>query len=429
MVLALVAANGFFTAAEFALISVERSTIESMADSGNRRASLTLAMLRRLSFYLSGAQLGISLTALGLGFVAAPVAGELIEPLVDSVLGEPSPGLSVAVALVLATIFQTVMGELVPKIIAIAKPVRVALTLALPYRIVMSVMSPVVHVLDRTAAFLVGLMGIEPTEEMGSGRSLDELEYLVKTSGEGGTLNQEDARLLMRSIHFGEKLADDVLTPRLDVVSISENATLNELTALSTESGFSRFPVIGDSLDQVRGIALIKSVFEVPYEQRAHTSVLAIKSDALLVPEGRSLESLLAELRARREHMALVIDEHGGTAGVVTVEDLVEEVVGEIDDEHDDPELTVVRHGNVVILAASLHPDEVLEACGFEIPDGDYETLAGFALVQLQRVPREGEVFIYEGWRFQVVEMDRRRIASLRMQRVVETLATEGEQS
>ncbi|MGZ0230787.1 MAG: CNNM domain-containing protein, partial [Acidimicrobiales bacterium] len=137
MVLALVAANGFFTAAEFALISVERSTIESMADSGNRRASLTLAMLRRLSFYLSGAQLGISLTALGLGFVAAPVAGELIEPLVDSVLGEPSPGLSVAVALVLATIFQTVMGELVPKIIAIAKPVRVALTLALPYRIVM----------------------------------------------------------------------------------------------------------------------------------------------------------------------------------------------------------------------------------------------------------------------------------------------------
>ena len=197
MVLALVAANGFFTAAEFALISVERSTIESMADSGNRRASLTLAMLRRLSFYLSGAQLGISLTALGLGFVAAPVAGELIEPLVDSVLGEPSPGLSVAVALVLATIFQTVMGELVPKIIAIAKPVRVALTLALPYRIVMSVMSPVVHVLDRTAAFLVGLMGIEPTEEMGSGRSLDELEYLVKTSGEGGTLNQEDVRLLM----------------------------------------------------------------------------------------------------------------------------------------------------------------------------------------------------------------------------------------
>ncbi len=411
----LVAANGFFVAAEFALVAVERAQVDTQAAAGDRRARAVGALLQRLSFHLSGAQLGITLTSLGLGFVAEPTVGALLEPVIEPLFGGSSRGVSIALALALATVFQTVFGELVPKIIAIAKPLTMAKALAAPFRLASLVMTPFVKVLDGAANRIVHALGIEPTEELAAGRSLDELAYLVRSSGAEGTLRPDEVNLLTRSIRFGDKTAADALTPRPEVTSIGPDATLTQLAELSVQTGLSRFPVVGADLDDVRGVVVVKSIYEIDHERRSSTIVDAITSEALIVPEGRGLESLLSHMRSTGEQMAVVIDEHGGTAGVLTVEDLVEEVVGDISDEHDEPELTVIREAYSVVLAGSLHPDEVAEVCGFEMPEGQYETLAGFALDVLQRIPNEGELFTHEGWRFEVVEMDRRRIASLRL--------------
>lgn len=414
-VVALVAANGFFVAAEFALVAADRARLESAAAGGERRAKLVMALLGRLSFHLSGAQLGITLTSLGLGFVAEPTVGALLEPAVEPIAGSGSRGVSIGLALALATVFQTVLGELVPKNMAISRPLPIAYLTARPFKIASVLMSPFVRVLDGVANRIVRRLGIEPTEELAAGRSLDELEYLVRSSGEGGTLRPDEVRLLTRSIRFADKTAADALTPRLEVTAVTPDTTVEELAGVSVATGFSRFPVIGADLDDVVGVVTVKSIYEVPADQRATTTVGSVATEGLSVPEGRDLESLLTEMRRTGVQMAVVVDEHGGTAGVITVEDLVEEVVGEISDEHDEPELTVIREAHSVVLAGSLHPDEVAEACGFEVPDGDYETLAGFALAILQRLPAEGEIFTVDGWRFEIAEMDRRRIASLRL--------------
>lgn len=415
LVVVLVAANGFFVAAEFALVAVERSTVDAMAADGDRRARLVSNMLQRLSFHLSGAQLGITLTSLGLGFVAEPAVGAIIEPAIEPLVGSGSRGVSIALALALATIFQTVFGELVPKIMAIARPLPVGLLLAVPYRLVSLVMTPFVRVLDGTANRIVRRLGVEPAEELAAGRSLDELEYLVRSSGAEGTLRPDEVRLLTRSIRFGDKSAADALTPRLEVTSIGSSDTLADLARLSVQTGWSRFPVVGADLDDLRGVVNVKSIYEILPDDRSTTTVAAISTQALVVPEGKNLEELLVLMRRTGEQMAVVIDEHGGTAGVLTVEDLVEEVVGDIADEHDAPELTVIREAHSVVLAGSLHPDEVAEACGFELPVGEFETLAGFAIDTLQRIPAVGELFTYGGWRFEVVEIDGRRVAALRL--------------
>jgi len=407
--------NGFFVAAEFSLVAVERTTVERKAATGARRPRIVSGLLRRLSFHLSGAQLGITLTSLGLGFVAEPTLGELIEPALEPLVGESSRGFSIALALIIATAFQTVMGELVPKVIAIARPVPVVLAVAAPFRMVSLLMGPFVRVLDGTANAIVRRLGVEPAHELRAGRSLDELEFLVRSSGEEGTLAAEEVRILTRAIHFGAKTAADALTPRVEVSSVQPSTSLTELAELSVETGYSRFPVAGADLDDLRGVVLVKSIYDVPVAERSTTAVRAIADDALVVPEGRHLESILVEMRSSGSQLAVVVDEHGGTAGVLTVEDLVEEVVGDITDEHDAPELTVIQESGSVVVAASLHPYEVLEACGFVVPDGPYETLAGFALDRLQRIPVEGEIFTHDGWRLEVVEMDRLRIATIRL--------------
>ena len=380
---------------------------------------MTSGALHRLSFHLSGAQLGITVTSLVVGFIAEPTVAAALEPLVAHLVGGGrAHGVAVAVALVLATVVSMVVGELVPKSLAIARPRPVAYALVPPMVLIDRLLGPLISFLNGAANWTVRRFGIEPQEELTSVRSLEELELLIRSSGEEGTLEPKALTLLTRSIRFGTKDAASALVPRRSVETVSMDDTVAALAERAVATGHSRFPVVGADLDDVRGVVHVKDVYRVPFPARATTLVRDIASPAFVVPETRGLGDLLVDLRGRGSHLALVVDEHGGTAGIITLEDVLEELVGEIDDEHDRPaRLTGVLRPGEWRLDGSLHPDEVFDACGFEVPDGEYETLAGFVLVQLGHIPEAGEAFTYEGWDVEVAALDGLRVAAVVLRR------------
>ena len=416
--MALILAHGLFVAGEFSIVTVDRAKTEQLAQEGHRGAKSTLAAMRTLSFQLSGAQLGITVTSLIVGFLAEPTIGEVLEPLV-SMAGLPEGsvhGASVAIALGLATTVEMVVGELVPKNLAIATPEAVAFRTATPLRLFNRALKPAIVFMNNAANWTVRRLGIEPREELMAVRSLEELQKLVHSSRAHGMLHEEDFSLLDRSFSFASKTAADALVPRTSVAAISRERTLAELAELVRATGHSRFPIYGDDLDDVLGVAHVHDLYRVPHAHRDATLVTEVLRPAITVPESRPLESLLLQMRSERQHLAIVLDEYGGTAGIITLEDLLEEIVGDIADEHD-PEAAreTAAPSGISVLSGMLHADEVREACGFEMPEGDYETLAGFVLSLLQRVPEQGDHAGYKGWELKVVEMDGRRIAKVLM--------------
>ncbi len=397
LALLLILIHAFYVAGEFGIVAVERSRVEQLAQEGDRRARSLLRALRTLSFQLSGAQLGITITSLLVGFLA-----------------ESLP-VSVGVALVLATAFEMVVAELVPKNLAVARPLPVAFLVVRPLIAVNRLFRPLIVFLNSAANWTVRRFGIEPQEELMAVRSLEELDLLIHSSREEGALPKEEFELLAKSIEFGTKSADDALVPRVNVVALQEEETVARMFSLAVERGLSRFPVYGKDLDDVTGIVYVKDGYAVPLDRRGSTPVSEVMQEPLVVPESRALASLLLEMRRQRRHMAVVADEYGGTAGIVTMEDLLEEIVGDIEDEHDPSNaarLTSPPEG-VHLLSGLLHRGEVSDACGFEMPEGHYETLAGFLLDRLDHIPQGGEHVSYDGWEFKVVEMDGRRISQV----------------
>lgn len=431
-ILLLILINAFFVGVEFALVAVDRNAIEALADEGDRRASATLQALKSLSFELSGAQLGITISSIVLGYIAEPTLARLLDPALEAV-GLPEGtalGLSLALALAIATTVQMVLGELVPKNIAIARPVQTALRLGRPGRVANRFMKPLIVVFNGAANWTVRRLGVEPTDELTVVKSLEEIEQLIHTSAKGGFIRQEEFSLLSRSISFAGKVAADALVPRTSIEGISTTDTCTDLARLSTECGHSRFPVYSENLDDIKGIVLVKDVFGVPHSERDSTPVERITQDAPIVPESRDLESLLIELRAERKQMAVVVDEYGGTAGIITIEDILEEIVGEIEDEYDVGEgarFTQPAIKGVNVVSGMLHPDEVREQTGLQIPEGDYETLAGFLLSLAGHIPEKAEHISFEGWEFKIVEMDRNRIDRVLVVAPGETPDEEGE--
>ncbi len=415
----LIAANAVFVAVEFALVAVDRIRIEQLAAKGRRAARSTLSLLKSLSFQLSGAQFGITVTSLALGFIARPSIAAALEPVADRIAGGAAEGLSIAAALAIAVVVQMVLGELVPKTLAIARPLPTSMRLAAPMRGFAAVAGPFIRLLDGSANWIVIRLGIKPAAELSEARSREELAWLIRSSGQEGSMRPARARLLTRAIRFAERDAADVLVPRVSVSAIEHHQSVAELVALSGQTGFSRFPVIGADIDDVMGVALVKNVYEVPSEQWADTPVTQIMRAPLIVPETRNLRSLLLDMRSQRSPLAVVMDEHGGTAGIVTQEDLVEEIVGEIADEHDDTEPpAVARDAGELVVQAGIHPDELEDMTGLRVPDGDYETLAGFISDHLQRIPTAGEVFRFQGWEFLIESVDRHRIDTVRLRQV-----------
>ncbi len=413
----LLIANGAFVASEFALVAADRGRIATAAEAGSRRARQVQALFGRLAFHLSGAQLGLTATSLLIGFLAEPLLGQALESPVRSLVGDRAAHpVSLTLALAIATGVQLVGAELVPKNLAVARPEAVALALATPLRIFDTVFSPLIRAIDSWADKVVMAVGVQPVAELDDVPTLAELASLVRSSGEVGMLDAPDATLLSRTIRFNDQTVAESMVPRPDMVALYASDTLVDLAAAVGEHGYSRYPLLGEDSDDVVGVVLAKDLFRVPYAHRATTTLAALVHPAPAVPESLPLGDLLVLLRRQGLQLAVVIDEYGGTAGIVTLEDVIEELVGAIDDEHDEPELTVVPTGSSFLLDGSLHLGEVAEACGLVLPDGDYDTLAGFALVRFDRVPAVGDDFVWDGWTVRVVEMDRRRIARLDVQ-------------
>jgi CBS domain containing-hemolysin-like protein len=416
--LVLIFLNGFYVAGEFALVAVDRSKMEQMAAGGHRGAVSTMAGLRTLSFQLSGAQLGITVTSLMVGFILEPTLGETLRgPLVAVGLPEESAlGVSLALALVLATASQMVFGELVPKNLAIARPQGVSFAVTAPLRLSNTLFKPLIVFLNASANWAVRRLGIEPQDELIPMRSLEELELLIESSREGGLLEEEEYSLLSRSISFGEKTAADALVPRVNVIALAMSDTLAEMARIAVETGHSRFPVVGEDIDDIVGVAHVKDSYGVDPAERPSTPVSAILQDALVTPESRDLKSLLLDMRRGHGQLAVIVDEYGGTAGIVTLEDVLEEIVGEIEDEYDPAQVTPALESpeaGINRVSGLLHRDELLAATGFLMPEGDYDTLAGFLLTLFERVPEQGEHVSYGGWELKVVEMDRNRISKV----------------
>ena len=314
-----------------------------------------------------------------------------------------------------------------------SRPLPTVLRIEGPARLYGTVFGPLIRVLNGAADWTVRRIGIEPREGLRSVRTMEELELLIASSRAHGALPEEEAALLARSISFRDKSAADVLVPRTGLVALEQNATVADLASRSTETGHSRFPVYREDVDDIIGFAHVKDVHRIPPADRSVTPVTQIAQDALVVPETRSVDSLLLEMRRERKPIALVVDEYGGTAGIVAAEDIVEELVGDIEDEYDRaaPAATLTpAPTGIHVVSGMLRPDELQETTGFTMPEGDYETFAGFLLSLLGRIPGSGEHASYEGWEFKVVETEGRRISKVLVVAPAETpTSNEGEVS
>lgn len=409
-------------AAEFSLTSLDRSTIDAhVSETGDRRARSVQRAHSTLSFQLSGAQVAITLTTLITGYVAEPLIGDLLRPGFDAM------GLSVAtvsvlsltLAILLATTLSMVFGEMVPKNLAIARPLPTARAVSGYHALFSRLFSPLINGMNNSANWFIRRLGVEPQEELRSARSPDELGSIVRSSAEHGTLDEATAALMDRSLRFGERTAQELMTPRVRVESLNAKDSVLDLIETAQRTGFSRFPVHGGDLDDVHGVAHVKQAFGVPLADRVETPVGSLTRPVPTVPETLDGDALLDRLRGSGLQMALVVDEYGGTAGIVTLEDVVEEIIGDVRDEHDRREIAAVRRAGTAswIISGLLRADELEEATGFSMPEGDYETVAGLVLARLGRIPTPGDSIEVGDWKLTVTGMDRHRIAEIRLQK------------
>ncbi|WP_035843068.1 hemolysin family protein [Kitasatospora azatica] len=413
--LLLILANGLFVAAEFSFVTVDRGEVDRAAQAGDRRAVGLRKALRKLSFELSGAQLGITITSLVVGMLAEPALSVLLRPLFRG-LGVPAAGatgVALVVGMLLATVLQMVIGELVPKNWAISRPLQVARAVAAPQQLFSTACRPLISALNGSANRLVRALGMEPAEELDQARTPGELAFLAQHSAKAGAIAEDAALLFVRTLSLGELTAESVMTPRVDVAALQQDATAADVVNLTRATGFSRFPVYQHNLDEVTGTVTLKDALGVRPERRAEVTVAQLASAPLLVPETLPAERLLDQLR-RRQPMAIVIDEYGGTAGVVTLEDIVEEIVGEVRDEHDPgatPELLAVppAAGHPAWLADGRARLDQLESIGLHAPHGPYETLAGLLADLLGKIPDPGDTVTLPGWQLTVRAVDRHR--------------------
>ncbi|MFI6349744.1 hemolysin family protein [Streptomyces sp. NPDC050560] len=419
----LILANGFFVAAEFGLVTVERADAEEAAAAGDRRARTVLKALRELSFQLSGTQLGITITSLVVGMLAEPALAGLLEgPAAATGLPEgAASGAAVVVGMLLASAAQMVIGELVPKNWAVSRPLQVARFVVGPQYVFARAFSPVISALNTVANRLVRALGVEPADELASARTPGELVSLARHSAQAGTLEQDTADLFVRTLSLGGLTAQHVMTPRVKVSALQSTATAEDVINLTRATGLSRFPVYRERIDEIVGVVYLKDALAVPGERRLRTVAAEIAQPPLLVPETLPVRPLLTRLRSEQP-IAVVVDEYGGTAGVVTLEDIVEELVGEVRDEHDGhglPELAAAppEDGRPTWEADGSCRVDTLRRIGLEAPEGPYETVAGLVADLLGRIPAPGDRAELPGWRLVVRRVEHYRAERVRLVR------------
>ena len=393
-VLLLTAATGYFVAQEFAYVAVDRNRLRQLAEEGDKAAERAFAVTQKLSFMLSGAQFGITVTALLVGYVSEPYLGGGIAELLG-LTGLPAgvtTAISVVFALLFSTAVQMVFGELAPKNLAIAKPEALAKALSRSTLIYLTVGGPLIRLFDNASNRLLRALGIEPIEELPQGATAEDLRGIIDESREEGQLDAGTSRLLEGGLDFRTLTAGQVMTPRVDVHTLRAEDPASRLVEL-LDTGRSRFPVIGSDVDDVVGVAGIAELLTVPAAERATTPIAEVATVPLFLPESLALPEVLERLRLEHRQLACVVDEFGGFAGVVSFEDVAEEVVGEILDEDDHLEERAVANGDGSwSVPARWRVDEVAEVTGIELPAGaEYDTVSGLVLQRLGRVPRPGD--------------------------------------
>ena len=413
--LLLIAGTGFFVAVEFSLIALDQPTVQRAIDDGDTGAVALLTCLKSLSTQLSSCQLGITLTTLLTGYVMEPSVGRLLEGPLTAV-GLPDVAVQSAaliLAMVLATLLSMLLGELVPKNMAIALAFPVGRALARPQLVFTAVFKPAILVLNGFSNKVLHVFGLEAKEEISGARTPAELASLVRRSAAMGTLDAGTANFIARTLNFSTRTAADVMTPRIRLETIDADQPVSDVVDAARRTGYSRFPVIGDSADDIRGLVHVKKAVAVPWERRQNLEAGAIMTEVLRVPETIHLDALLAELREGNLQLAVVLDEYGGTAGIATLEDLVEEIVGEVADEHDKvrPGLLQSASGDWYF-PGLLRPDELSEQIpGLSVPDeAAYETVGGYVMSKLGRIAAVGDRVPVNGGTLSVTRMDGRRI-------------------
>ncbi|HVF39657.1 MAG TPA: hemolysin family protein [Gemmatimonadaceae bacterium] len=431
-ILALVLLNGFFVAAEFALVRSRRTRLEAMVRTGDRFARIALRATSNISRVLSASQLGVTLASLGLGWLAVAGLADVFEGMFARMPFAVGLSIRVTIAGIAAyavlTYLHVVLGELTPKAAALNSPERLARLLAPPLMLFAWVMSPFIWVLHRSADLLLKLLGQPPAGAEDSVHSPEELRILVEQAQEGGSLQQGDAEMIEAVFEFSEKNAREVMTPRTAIVGFEVDATLAEVVGIVEESGFSRYPVYEESIDDITGLVLAKDLLKVllpsghAVGQDTHGdgtpafSLRTLMRPVHVIPGSREVEEVLADFKRLKEHMAIVLDEYGGTAGVVTMEDLLEEIVGEILDEYDtpedDPEPVLTRAGETLV-SGSTNIGELNDHFGLSVPDEDATTIGGYVFGVLGRLPVGGDRVFAGGAIFTVRKMEGRKIDSL----------------
>ena len=409
--------TGLFVASEFAIINTDRVELETLKSGGQKGLDLPIRAVGKTATHLSSAQLGITLTTLLTGYVLEPSVSRLISPsLVSFGLDEDSvPAVSVFLAMVIATLLSFLVGELVPKNMALSEPVKV-LKIVVGFQLAFTwIFRPLIVLLNNNGNFLVRKFGIEPKEELSAARSAEELASLVRRSADLGSLEQDTAQLIEKTIELQSLTASDIMTPRVKMFALEKDATANELIELARKTGHSRFPVIGEDADDVVGVVHLKRAVSVPFERRDQVPVSALMIDPVRVPSTMPLDRFMIQLRGKGLQIGIVLDEYGGTAGLATLEDAVEEVVGDLADEHDRARFGISRYADGSLTFSGLTRPAELEDFDLKIAeDDDYDTVSGFVMSELGRIPEVGDHIMVSGGVISVTRMDGRRVDRLR---------------
>ncbi|MEW6154499.1 MAG: hemolysin family protein [Actinomycetota bacterium] len=417
--LVLLAANGFFVAAEFALLAARRSRIEQLAAEGSRRARSASAGLRELSLMLAGAQLGITMASLGLGAVAEPAVAHLLEGALEP-LGVPAAALhtiAFAIALSIVVFLHMVVGEMAPKSWAISHPERSALALAPFFRAYVLVFRPFIRFLNASANVVVRMLGVTPQDERAMAHSPADLNLLLEESGNEGTLGDAHALLLSRTLRLSEREAQAAMTPRWNVVSVGADATVDEVERTAAEAGLSRLLVCEGDVDHAIGVLHVRDAIVLDEPQRSTARARDLAQPVLATHEMHALDDLLADMRRIHRHFAVVVDELGVVSGIVTLEDIIEEIIGDFEDESDRPGHRIRRTGDGQwLVAGTVRPEELADVTGLQLPEGDWDTVAGYVIATLDRIPSVGDSARAPGLRLTVRSMDNFAVTEVAVQ-------------
>lgn len=413
--------SAFFVAAEYAFVASRPTRMRELAEQGNKRAAKVVAIQQNPTRFISSIQVAITFAGLAIGAVGEPalrsLVGDALDPLGSVVSTAFLTVLSVIIGFAIIIAITVVLGEIVPKALALARTESIAMAVVGPIGLFTAIVHPFVWLLERLSGLTLRLFGLRGDIRMGRGHSEEELRMILAASFEEGVLEAEETEMLSRVFDFADTEVRQVMVPRPDVVMLPLTATVAEAAATVESHPYTRYPVFGDDHDDVRGVIHIRQLFEAAQAGETDHWIRDLVRDVQRVPETKNLDDLLREFRRTRSHLAVVVDEYGSLAGVVTLEDLVEEVMGEIDDEFDVPTRDIVRTGGgQALVSGSVSLEDFNEAFGTHIDDEDFNTVAGAVFHAMGRVPEVGDAAVDHGMEFTVLEMDGSRIVRVRVE-------------